>query len=75
MQLTYHYFWVWRREETWQKIHNALLVPVRQAAGREATPSGAIINSQSVKTTEKAAKVRLRKAAWGFVAWGFVKEG
>ena len=28
-------------------------VRVREAAGREATPSGAIIDSQSVKTTEK----------------------
>ena len=52
-QLVYHYFWVWRREETWQRIHRSLHVRVRQAAGREATPSGAIVDSQSVKTTEK----------------------
>ena len=52
-QLAYHYFWVWRREGTWQQIHDALLPRARQAGGREPTPSAAIIDSQSVKTTEK----------------------
>ncbi len=26
-KLAYHYFWVWRREETWQQIHDALFGP------------------------------------------------
>lgn len=52
-QLVYHYFWAWRREGIWQQIHDTLHIRVRQATGREGSPSAAIIDSQSVKTTEK----------------------
>ena len=52
-QLVYHYFWVWRRDGTWPRIHDALVPQVRQSEGRHPSPSGAIIDSQSVKTTEK----------------------
>jgi len=34
-------------------LHDALREQVRTQAGKEATPSAAIIDSQSVKTTEK----------------------
>ena len=52
-QLVYHYFWAWRRDGTWQEIHDALLSRVRRSLGRQSSPNAAIIDSQSVKTTEK----------------------
>jgi putative transposase len=49
----YHYFRTWRQDGTWEVIHDALREQVRQADGRETTPSAAVLDSQSVKTTEK----------------------
>ena len=47
----YHYQkWCW--DGTWEQVNTAVREQVRQAAGREAQPSLAIIDSQSVKTTE-----------------------
>ncbi|WP_367620632.1 IS5 family transposase [Chloroflexus sp. MS-CIW-1] len=43
----------WQRDGTWVRIHAALRTDVRVAAGREAAPSAAILDSQSVTTTEK----------------------
>jgi len=48
----YDYFAQWRNDGTWQRMVDALRAQVRIAAGREATPSAASIDSQSVKTTE-----------------------
>jgi putative transposase len=48
----YDYFAQWRDDGTWQQMVDALRTQVRLAAGREATPSAASIDSQSVKTTE-----------------------
>lgn len=49
----YYYFWSFRRAGVWSRIHEALRDRVRQQDGREVSPSAAIIDSQSVKTTEK----------------------
>src|ERR1700692_1421579 len=48
----YDYFQRWRDDGTWQRLVDALRGQVRQAAGREETPSAACIDSQTVKTTE-----------------------
>ena len=44
-----------RRDGTWERIHTQIREQVRVASGRNAQPSGAILDSQSVKTTEKGA--------------------
>jgi putative transposase len=49
----YDYFRKFRRSGVWQLIHDILRDRVRQRDGREKSPSAAIIDSQSVKTTEK----------------------
>ena len=46
------YFYAWRDNGVWQTIHHVLLMDVREAAGRNASPSAGVIDSQSVKTTE-----------------------
>jgi putative transposase len=52
-QLVYHYFWRWRQDGTWPLMHDLLRGDVRVAAGKRRQPSAGIIDSQSVKTTEK----------------------
>ncbi len=52
-QSAYHYFQLWKRDGTWLKIHDHLHEEVRKQMGRNIEPSAAIIDSQSVKTTEK----------------------
>lgn len=47
----YDYFAKWRDDGTWQRMMDALRGQVRVADGREATPSAASVDSQSVKTT------------------------
>lgn len=46
-------YWRWRRDGTLEKLHDALREEVRLKAGRMAQPSAVILDSQSVKTTEK----------------------
>jgi transposase len=46
------YFYTWRDSGVWQTINHVLLMDVREAAGREASPTAGVIDSQSVKTTE-----------------------
>ena len=47
------YFSLWDYDGTLDRIHHALYVKCRELAGREANPTAAIIDSQSVKSAEK----------------------
>jgi putative transposase len=53
----YMYFKQWREDGVWEKIHDLLRDRVRRQEGRKKSPSAAIVDSQSVKTTEKGALV------------------
>src|SRR5207249_12222847 len=46
------YFYDWRDNSLFETINFTLLLQAREAAGREASPTAGVIDSQSVKTTE-----------------------
>ena len=58
----YNYFWEWTRYGVLDRIHHELLVLTREHAGREASPTAAIIDTQAVKATEKGGAMRTRSA-------------
>jgi putative transposase len=49
----YDYFYKWRNDGTWSEVNDALRAQVRHKEGRPKSPSMGIIDSQSVKTTER----------------------
>ena len=58
----YTYYRNWRLDGTWQRIHNTLREQLRKADGRHPQASAAILDSQSVKTTEKGGPVGSTRA-------------
>src|SRR3954453_2723202 len=66
----YWYFRNWKRDGTIDRLHDGLRGDLRRAEGRERQPSAAVLDSQSVKTTERGGRtattaVRGSRAASG----------
>src|SRR3712207_5187769 len=55
------YLTLWAWDGTLRRLHHALFVQAREQAGKEPSPSVAIIDSQSVKGAEKGARALIRK--------------
>jgi putative transposase len=66
------YYRCFRLDGTWQKIHDALRDKVRVSDGRKTSPSAAIVDSQSVKTTEKGGRMAMTRARRSTVASGIL---
>lgn len=58
----WEYFDLWRGDGTLDRIHEALYLALREAERWEASPSAAIIDSQTVKSAEKGG-LNVRKPA------------
>jgi putative transposase len=51
--IVYHDFWRWRKAGTWKRLNDTLRGDLRVLEGRTRQPSAAIIDSQTVKTTDR----------------------
>lgn len=65
-QTVYYYLRRWQAEGVWATVNHTLLMADRERAGREASPSAAIIDSQSVRSADQKgdskASTRVRKS-------------
>ncbi|MEZ5536710.1 MAG: IS5 family transposase [Thiolinea sp.] len=52
-QSVYYYYRKWQRDGTWDQVHQTLRQQVRESAGKQPTPTLALVDSQSVKTVQK----------------------
>ena len=74
----YSYFRKWGLDGTWQKIHDRLRGDLRESVGRHREASAGILDSQSVKTTEKGglvATMRGRKSVGASATFSSIPSG
>lgn len=58
----HYYFMLWDWDGTLERLHHLLYVATREREGREASPTAAIIDSQSAKAAQKGAPRSTRRA-------------
>jgi transposase len=56
------YFGLWAWDGTLERMHEALYLALREKEGREASPSAAIIDSQSARSAQKGGLRSIRSA-------------
>ena len=59
----HYYFMLWDWDGTLERIHHWLYVAAREQVGREASPTAAIIDSQSARGAQKGALRLIRRAS------------
>lgn len=59
----HNYFTLWDWDGTLERIHHALYVALREKEGREASPSAAVIDSQSAKAAQKGGRRSIRRGS------------
>ncbi len=64
-QTVFYHFRRWRLTGTWHRLHEALRVAVRHKETKHPDASAAIMDSQSVKTTEESGRISGYDAAKG----------
>ena len=77
-QTVYYYFRRFKKDGTWERIHELLRKRVRVQKGKKEQPSAAVIDSQSTKTTEKGGSTdttRGRRSTVGSGIFSWTRSG